>query len=87
MARKPLLKERRANVPINVRVHDLMVKKYGADQKQWPTRDELARLIGVQSATVTAWLKNRVDRVELDTLDKWCKFLDAAPGDILVRKE
>lgn len=70
---------------IDVRVYDLMKAKFGEDESQWPTRDQLAMQLGMQSATVTAWLKRRVDRVELATLDKWCDYLETTPGDILVK--
>lgn len=71
---------------IDVRVYDLMKIKFGDDERSWPTRDQLATKLGMQPATVTAWLKRRVDRVELVTLEKWCEYLEVTPGDILVRK-
>ena len=72
---------------IDVRVHELMRQKYGDNERNWPTRDQLAKQLGMQSATVTAWLKKRVDRVELETLDKWCQYFECEPGDILVRSQ
>ena len=70
---------------IEVRVYELMQEKFGPNEKMWPTRDTLAKELEMQSATVTSWLKKRVDRVELDTLDKWCRYFDVEPGKILVR--
>lgn len=69
---------------IDVRVYELMREKHGQNEREWPTREQLAKELNMQSATVTAWLKKRVDRVELDTLEKWCRYFDVKPGEVLV---
>ena len=70
---------------IDVRVRELMIAKYGTDAKKWPSMVELADMLEVQPATVSAWLKRRVDRANFDILDKWCEFFGVGVGDILVR--
>lgn len=80
-----MTQERSETMPIKVRVRDHLIAKFG-DESNWPTRKEMADAIGVQSSTVADWVKNRIDRLTLDALDKWCAYLDVEPGDILVRE-
>lgn len=86
MARNQPIRQEEEDMPIKVRAYELMEDKYGKETEgRWPTRAELAITLGMQSSTVTAWLKGRVDRVELDTLEKWCEYFDVGVGELLVR--
>lgn len=42
---------------------------------------------GMTYRSVSDWVKGRVTRVDLDVLEKWCKYLKVQPGDILVYEE
>lgn len=85
MARKLFTMKEKKPMPIDVRVRELMEKKFGSDDSTWPSQVEIAKELGVQPATVASWLKKRVDRAELDTLDKWCEYFNVEVGEILVR--
>lgn len=38
-------------------------------------------------ATVASWVNGKPTRVDFPTLETWCKYLNAKPGDILEYKE
>lgn len=44
---------------------------------------QIERDTGLTYATVSAWLKDQINRVDFPTLAIWCKYLDVQPGDIL----
>lgn len=85
MAKRSILEKEKEPMPIDVRVRELMEERFGPDDREWPSQTEIAEQLGVQPATVAAWLKKRVDRAELKTLDKWCEYFGVEVGDILVR--
>jgi DNA-binding Xre family transcriptional regulator len=74
-------------MPIIVRINELVRQRARRDEppKERYTITELAKLTGLSQVTVRSWIKGRIERVDLDALDKWCVFLDCTPGDILVR--
>jgi DNA-binding Xre family transcriptional regulator len=69
---------------MRVKIHAHMIAKFGADENQWPSKLELARQLEMRTETLRGWLEERVTRMELETLEKWSKFLDVPPTDILI---
>jgi DNA-binding Xre family transcriptional regulator len=46
---------------------------------------QLSKEIGLKRPTLYEWLRGEPEAVRLEVLDCWCKWLDCAPGDILVQ--
>ncbi len=73
-------------VPIKIVIRKHMQRKFG-DESNWPAKVNIAAELKTQPATVKAWLEERVTRPELDTLDKWCDYLNVGIEDILSRSQ
>jgi DNA-binding Xre family transcriptional regulator len=71
-------------IKVVIRAH--MERKHGPEN-EWPSKLQIAKDVGIEPNTVYAWLDERVARVDLDVLDKWCKYLKVETGQILVREE
>ena len=75
------------NMPIRVRVREIMEEQYGEDKADWPSIASVAKILKVQRQTVHLWLKGDIGSADLRVLDRWCRFLHVEPGDILVRED
>lgn len=71
---------------IKVVIRKHMVAMHGPES-DWPSKLQIAKDVGVDPNTAYAWLDERVARVDLKLLDKWCKYLRVDIDDILVREE
>jgi DNA-binding Xre family transcriptional regulator len=67
------------------RVPELVAEKFGG--KENVVKSTIQKDIGLNYATVSKWVDGHVKTIELEALDKWCKYLGVEPGDILVRVE
>lgn len=61
-------------------VPELLARKFGGDGINLK---DVERGTGLTYATVAAWAKNRVERVDFPVLSAWCKYLGVGAGDIL----
>ena len=66
-------------------VPGLLARKFGG--KDNINLTHVARDSGIAYSTVNAWAKGRVDRFDLDMIEKWCVYLDVEPGDIFTREK
>ena len=73
---------------IKVRLRELMQAKTlrdGRDPHSNPiTQDEIAVTIGIAKGTMSAWARDKVDRLDKDTLIKFCDYFEWDLGDLLV---
>lgn len=51
------------------------------------TIQTIAAETGLNYATVSNWIKNRVDRAELTTIARLCDYFNCDPGDLLLKIE
>lgn len=51
------------------------------------TIQTIAKETGLNYATVSNWIKNRVDRAELTTIAIFCDYLECGTGDLLAKVE
>ncbi|MBL8165394.1 MAG: helix-turn-helix transcriptional regulator [Anaerolineae bacterium] len=70
---------------LKVDITKQLERKFGTDKRNWPSIDTMAKAVGVHRFTASAWLKGRIESVELDMLAKWCDYLGCEPGDIIIR--
>lgn len=64
------------------RVPELLANKFaGAKVNLTKVQEDT----GLNYLTVSRWARNRIDRVNFDTLETWCKYLGVDVGEILVR--
>lgn len=68
------------------RVPELVAERFGGN-KDDINLSKIQKDTGMTYRSVSDWVKGRVERVDLDVLDKWCKYLGVKPGDILVYEE
>ena len=68
---------------IGLRIDELLTEKYGDDR---PSMEEIALQVGMTYKTVSLWIKNRVDRPDLESLKKWAEFFDVHPGELIFYK-
>lgn len=67
------------------RVPDLVAAKFGgADNINML---QIQRDTNLTYATISRWVKGRVDHFHGDALEAWCKYLKVQPGDILQYRE
>jgi putative transcriptional regulator len=66
------------------KVPELVAAKFGDEQLNYTRIQEAT---GLSYPTVLSWMKRHVNRADFDVLEKWCKYLDVQPGDILVYVE
>lgn len=71
-------------MPVKNRVPELVQKKYKGERVNI---SEVSEDTGLSYPTTHEWLRGIVRRVDLDVLEKWCKYLGVQPGDILVYEE
>lgn len=82
-----LINRKGLNVPVRVRIQELMTERFGSNRKKWPSATSLGRLMSVDYRTVQEWIDGDIKRADLEVLEEWCKLLNVQPGDILVRDE
>jgi DNA-binding Xre family transcriptional regulator len=69
-------------MPVRFRLRDLL-----AEQDPPMSQGELARRSNVSLVTVNAIANNRTTRVDLATLDAFCRVLRVEPGELLERRK
>lgn len=62
-----------------IRISQLLDDAFG-DKR--PTIEQMAVATGLSKATVTNWIKGRVERTDLRTVKAWCDYLNVQPGEI-----
>lgn len=67
------------------RLPELVAAKYGGNDKINIT--EVSANSGISYPTTHEWIRGKVLRIDLNILEKWCKYLGVQPGDILVYEE
>ena len=67
------------------RVPELVAQKFGGEDKI--NLKQVERDSGLSYPTVSAWIKDRVDRADFPILASWCVYLGCTPCDILVMSE
>jgi DNA-binding Xre family transcriptional regulator len=68
-------------MPVINRVPELVAHKFGGQDKVVIQR--VADDTGLTYATVSGWLKSRVNRADFPVLATWCKYLGVGVGDLL----
>lgn len=73
---------------VKIRLRELMHAKTlrdGRDPQSNPiTQDEIATIIGIAKGTMSAWARDKVDRLDKDTLVKFCDYFECDLSDLLV---
>jgi DNA-binding Xre family transcriptional regulator len=73
---------------IKIRLHELLeekMKRDGRDPIHNPiTQEEVAHAAGVSRPTVATYMKNRLNRLDIEILVKFCEYLDCDVSDLLV---
>jgi DNA-binding Xre family transcriptional regulator len=64
------------------RVPELVAAKFGG--KENINIQHVAAAVGLTYVSTAKWLKNRIDRADFPVLEKWCRYLECQPGDILI---
>ena len=55
-----------------------------AENRGLTTAYQLMKAANVQPAVAAKWWTNKLDRLDISTIDKLCNVLDCTPNDILV---
>lgn len=66
---------------------DKLLREKEQKENRTLTIQTIANETGLNYATVSNWIKNRVDRAELTTIATFCDYLDCDTGDLLSRIE
>jgi|GEM_PF-2438650 len=64
---------------VRLRIHELLEERY-ADER--PTMEEMARSLNMTPKTVSNWIRNRVDKPELQSIAKWADYFGVHPGEL-----
>lgn len=51
------------------------------------TQQILSDAVNVSQGTLSRWIGNKIDRLELDILVKLCDYFECEPGDLIVIRE
>lgn len=68
---------------IEIKFRVLLAKKETRDRQSYSYR-EIEDLAGVSKNTIGSWANNKAQRLDLDALNAFCKFLDCTPGELLI---
>lgn len=71
-------------MPVINRVPELVLAKYEGKKINIKRVSEET---GLSYPTTHEWLRGIVRRVDIEVLEKWCKYLGVQPGDILTYEE
>jgi DNA-binding Xre family transcriptional regulator len=74
----------KGEMPVINRVPELVSKKF--DGKKINISD-VSKEVKLSYPTTHEWLRGIVRRVDIEVLEKWCKYLGVQPGDILTYEE
>lgn len=73
---------------VKIRLRELVREKAlreGRDPELHPiTQEEIASATGLSRPTVSAWMRDHVERLERESLLKFCGYLDCQVGDLVV---
>ena len=73
-------------VPILNRLSILISQKELLEGRKLPYR-VIAAETGVSTSTITAYVRQTVNRFDAQTLDAFCRYFGVQPGDILMWSE
>lgn len=80
---RPLSLKRQTSMAVLNRVPELVAEKFGGKDKINLTHVQAETKLNY--ATVSKWVKGKHEqRIDLDALETWCKYLGVGVGDILV---
>jgi DNA-binding Xre family transcriptional regulator len=68
-------------MPVINRVPELVAERFGGAEQV--NIMQVQREIGLPYATVSRWVRGKVDRADFPILEKWCEYLGVGVGDIL----
>ena len=63
----------------------LLAEKFGG--KENLNLKQIQNETGIAYSTVNAWAKGRVDRFDLEMIEKWCDYLEVDPGQLFTREK
>ncbi len=66
---------------------DNLLREKEEKENRTLTIQTIAKETGLNYATVSNWIKNRVDRAELTTIAIFCDYLQCDTGDLLSKIE
>lgn len=64
---------------VRLRIDELLEERYSGKR---PTMEEIARAIDMTPKTVSNWVRNRVDKPELQSIAKWADYFGVHPGEL-----
>jgi len=64
---------------VRLRIDELLEERYAEKR---PTMEEIARAIDMTPKTVSNWVRNRVDKPELQSIAKWADYFGVHPGEL-----
>lgn len=50
------------------------------------TQEAIAEKVGMAQGTLSRWVGNKIDRVDIDILERLCEYFECDVNDILVTK-
>lgn len=72
---------------LKIRLRELMREKTVRDGRhpdyEQLTQEEVAKALGVDNNTVSAWARNSVQRLDKDTIVKLCKYFECRIEELL----
>jgi DNA-binding Xre family transcriptional regulator len=63
----------------------LLAEKFGGKENINLTQIQMDT--GIAYSSVSAWAKGRVDRFDLNIMEKWCDYLNVDPGQLFTREK
>lgn len=72
-------------MPVVNRVPELLAKKFGGADKV--VLQHVAQDTRLTYSVVLRWSKRDIQKIDIPTLEKWCKYFGVGVGDILVYEE
>jgi DNA-binding Xre family transcriptional regulator len=61
----------------------LLAEKFGG--KENINLKQVQAETGIAYSTINSWAKGRVDRFDLNIMEKWCEYLNVEPGQLFTR--
>lgn len=61
----------------------ILLQEKGAKQGERITQKDLAMATGITEATLSNWIKGKVDRFDAKVIDAICEYFDCQVGDLL----
>lgn len=69
--------------PVITKFAYLLSEKERKEKRQY-SYQHISNVTGIATSTLSKWATNKVTMYDADTIEKLCKFLDCAPGELIV---